>query len=162
MTANADKVCRNQPKVPAKACTLALDRSWREQPTYGFFRCLRIAFQTCTRIFLVISWQPWLRSKETITDQKDPAQIKKNHYRSKKPHHRSERTIIDQKELAGIKNNLYRSTRTSSDHTVPSEIKKKELRSQRTITDPKEPAQITNKAVQITQNYRRSKRTITD
>ncbi len=29
-------------------------------PTYGFFRRLRIAFQTCTRIFLVITWQPWV------------------------------------------------------------------------------------------------------
>ncbi len=26
-------------------------------PTYGFFSCLRIAFQTCTRIFLIITWQ---------------------------------------------------------------------------------------------------------
>ncbi len=31
MAANTDKACRNQPKVPAKACTLALDHSWREQ-----------------------------------------------------------------------------------------------------------------------------------
>ncbi len=28
-------------------------------PTYGFFRRLRITFQTCTRIFLIITWQPW-------------------------------------------------------------------------------------------------------
>ncbi len=27
-------------------------------PTYGFIRCLRIAFQTCARIFLIITWQP--------------------------------------------------------------------------------------------------------
>ncbi len=27
-------------------------------PTYRFFRRLRIAFQTCTRIFLIITWQP--------------------------------------------------------------------------------------------------------
>ncbi len=27
--------------------------------TYGFFRHLRIAFQTCTQIFLINTWQPW-------------------------------------------------------------------------------------------------------
>ncbi len=31
-----------------------------ELPTYGFFRRLRIAFQTCTQIFLTITWQPCL------------------------------------------------------------------------------------------------------
>ncbi len=30
-------------------------------PTYGFFNRLRIAFQTCTRIFVNITWQPWVR-----------------------------------------------------------------------------------------------------
>ncbi len=28
-------------------------------PTYGFFRCPWIVFQTCTRVFLIITWQPW-------------------------------------------------------------------------------------------------------